>query len=82
MAVAAASSMTTITGTIVAVDRPHNLVSVRHGPDAAMPMVMTMAVQMRVPRALASLKPGMVVRLHCDTTPNPWVCEVKRAPTR
>jgi hypothetical protein len=47
-----------------------------------MPMVMTMAVQMRVPRALASLKPGMVVRLHCDTTPNPWVCEVKRAPTR
>ncbi len=74
--------MTTITGTIVAVDRPHNLVSVRHGPDAAMPMVMTMAVQMRVPRALASLKPGMVVRLRCDTTPNPWVCEVKRAPTR
>jgi Cu/Ag efflux protein CusF len=75
---AAATASTTIAGTVVAVDRAHGLLSVEHGAEPGMPMAMTMVVRLRAPRALATLKPGMRVRLRCDATPNPWVCDLKR----
>jgi Cu/Ag efflux protein CusF len=75
---AATPAPTTITGTVVAVDRAHNLLSVEHGAEPGMPMAMTMVVRLRAPRTLATLKPGVRVRLRCDATPNPWVCDLKR----
>ncbi len=71
---AAAAFVSAIHGTIVAIDRAHNLVSVHHAAHAGMALDMTMVVRMRDARELVVLKRGQFVRLRCDERANPWVC--------
>lgn len=74
LALALATPPVDVHGTVVSVDRAHNLVVIHHDAHAGMPMAMDMAVRMRHRSALAQLKSGMPVRLLCDQTVNPWVC--------
>jgi Cu/Ag efflux protein CusF len=74
LAIALAPPPVDVHGTVVSVDRAHNLVVVHHRAHAGMAMEMEMAVRMRDRSALAQLKPGTAVRLLCDQARNPWVC--------
>ena len=74
---AAALATTDVHGEVVSIDRAHNLVLVHHHSHSGMAMEMTMAVRLRDPRQLRTLKKGQFVHLRCDANANPYVC-VKR----
>lgn len=63
-----------IHGEVRSVDRAHNLLVIHHRAHAGMEMEMTMAVKLKDPRQLASLRPGQTISLRCDERRNPWVC--------
>ena len=76
-AIAATLFNADVHGSVVSVDRAHNLVVVHHHAHEGMAMDMMMAVKMRDRHALDGLRKGQYVRLRCDARANPQVC-VKR----
>lgn len=72
-AVTANAATSHIHGKIVAVDAAHHQAQIHHDPFAAMPMAMTMVVDVPNAADLAKLHKGTVIDADVDTSKDPWV---------